>query len=1153
VALVLLLSLVAGAWWLLRGTDDDTPAVAAASPEERQQVQPPPVIPVRPSPTVPVVPPVVPGGRNPVPVEPPVRDPVNPSPPVEEPSDPTPPARDPFAARPEEQPKEAPPTSAPSPIAALFPPPPADTRAAVPDRESQAEKAKQIESLFSVSAARSAAQRSEMAEGLLRTARETTGDPAAKYVLLDTARAVAAAGGHHELALKAVDGLNDAFQVDGSALRAESFAEACQAPAPVAVKAMMVEPGIKLVDELFVADRYIEAAKLIKALQALTVKTRDKEQRAILASRQDQGSELFKAYRDAQNAIETLKKSPDDAEAALIAGKYYAFFKGDWQRGLVMLSVATDEKLKELAAQEMKPPRTSEEQLALADAWAERAEATRGLEADRQKARAAMWYKRGSGSLTGLAKVEVDRKVEALGKLAVNGGAPFKPSAPTTSVATGPGSEPPARSPEPPAAGEVIDLLKLVDVDKHAVQGRFTRNGNSVVMPDGGFNRLLIPHHPPEEYTLMVDVTRKKERFRGHDLAIGLVYQGVQCAVLIDRLFGAPQGLQSHSTLSGTGNRNGGDMATKMSDDPVLAPGRRSRVVCHVSKAGITVAVDGKELLAYQGPVTWRGIDGPWGVPDRRALMIGGLNEPFEIHAMTLHPLQSAPSSGAPQSNNVDLLAGLDLKANAVLGTWRIVDGELISPRIADGARLQIPAKVPAEYDLDLEVTRNGGGNELAIGMIYQGKQCSVGIDRYSMRATDIVADTGTNTSTIAHADAPIVLKPGKRSQVKCAVRKDSIAVSVDGREIVAYRGKADWLGMNKGWAVPDESALMLGGWFAEFKIHAFTLTPIGNDDAVPAAVGEMVDLMPLVDVKQDVAKGTWRKADTVLISARDGEASIRVPYIPAREYDLHFDVAFADDTVDVEVKLPYGGEVLTFKIDSQPGAAVGVVRRFRCEVRRSGIDFYQNGKFATKIARDPTAPLGDNDDAFYLVTNNTLATISGMRLKELAAGGRPLRDVAPSADIREAVFLDDLVEASAQSYSPTIGKHGKTGLPNDGKDPQELVLGGKRYEHALFAAADNRGVSSIVYNLGGKYRRFRATAGIADQAHQFRFSGPLKFSLIGDGKVLWTSGEFTRHGQTAAVDVDIAGVRQLELRGQCLGGNNICAWCTWLEPQIAP
>lgn len=1362
--LVLLLAAGAGAWFIF-GSSEEQVVIVDPGPT---YVAPPVIPPVQPvddspddvTPAPPIPPPITVVDNGKPPTDDPTPRPEQPDDPPSEPVDPVAPVGEPPA---EEAPPSVPPAS---PISGLFAETEADQRAALPDEATQKEKREQVDGLFAVNSARSAAQRAAMAQKLLDTARDTKSDPAAQYVLLDMARDVAADGGQVALAMEAIDELHGGFQVDGLTLRAQSLAQAAPAIVQNAARNELVETGISLVDELFAADKYVEAAKLIKSLQGVAAKTRDKEQRTKLSARLDQGSELFKGFKDAQAAIETLKKSPTDAAAALVAGRYYAFIKGDWQRGLVLLSLSSDAALKSLAEKEMLAPRSTEDRIALADAWLKQAGDGKGLESDRQRARAAMWFGKVQGGLTGLAKVEVQRKLEAIGKLSIDGGAPFQPMASPTDVATTPkigsgdvhrglihhwpfderrgntaddvigdndftlagysarqspwskgqidgaveffggatlattkrpitreqytiafwlkpgrstGTNPrivfpadgsynwimlnaesrrgvgfyynngqntiqdrqPAtndawehyavtvdlaksraaifrqgkpiisapfrdnqpRGPwmlahnsdpqnhgdsfvgaiddvriydrvlseeevqtlsaagaasaseeQPPAGeGEAIDLLALVDVAKHPVQGKFERRGKSIICPEAGFARTVVPYHPPAEYELSLEVTRKKPPFQGHDMCLGLVYQGKLCAALIDRVTNTARGPASWSTLSASGARNAGTIVSVTNDEQVLKQGRRTQIVCTVGKNSIKVAVDGKELLNYNGPAEWTGLDGPWGTPDPKALLLGGLNEQFEFHSLTLTP---AATSVAPAASgkSIDLLALVDTKKNAVFGDWRLVDGELVSPRIPDCARLQIPAKVPAEYDLELEVTRNGGGNELAIGMIYQGKQCSVGIDRYSARSTDILGEMSGGPPELAKAAVASVLKPGERSTVKCAVRKNSITVFVDDAEIVAYRGDARWSGMSSGWAVPDKTALMLGAWWAEFRIHSFTLTPVGGSaTALPTGGGEggQIDLMPLVDVEQDSTRGAWREVGGKFLSSPDAQATLQIPYIPAREYDFEVEMALADANVDIELKLPYGGPIFSLKIDSGADVKVGVPRRFRCAVRKTGITIYQNDKQAAKIDRDPVAkPMRDNDEPLAIVTRGTQATISRMQITDLGSGGRPLRDsVSRSND--GAIYLDDLPETSSLVYGGRVGKHGKTGLPENSNDPKDVVVGGKAFTHAVFAAAHNEGRCSVVYDLGAKYARFRACVAIADQALQFRFSGPMTFSIVGDDRVLWTSGEFTRHGQTEDIDIDVTGVRYLELKG--VTKNNICAWSVWLNPKLTP
>jgi hypothetical protein len=1342
--LLLLIALGIGALYFLGGSSEPAPPVAVVG------VRPPPEI--DPDPRT-IDPPITPPNTDdppvtdpPIQVEPPaqVEPPIQQDPPVtEDPADPIDPVDPPPTT---EVADPAPPKR--SPIAALFPTAAEDSRMPLPDAETRAAKAKQIAGLFPVDNARTYAEKLNLVQQLLRTARETENDAAAQYVLYDMARDVASTAGNVEVAFEAIEALDEQFQIDGAAVRAESLAKAAQAATPNNLKAQVIDEGIKVVDELFEKDRYVESAKLITMLTTLARKTRDKDQLAALGARQKQGSELFQGYKAAQAAIETLKKTPDDAAAAVIAGKYYTFTKGDWQRGLVMLSVSSDAALKKLAELEMAVPATAEEQKAVADAWLKQSGSAKGLEADRQKARAAMWYTKIQDGLSGLAKVEVQKQLQRIGEVKLDGGKPYVDLSPKIAAAStsGPltgdpadestiaqapsgmsttfvtGAEPtklrpilyaadggyavatisgkPALSangwylyfkidddflfdlPEDVAAktvvvatildrapgsiaiqydarddiwkgtphvkltgsgkwmdveielprarfanrqnggadfrvsthqttavvhklvlrhvpgattepeyvrGKPVDLLALVDVSKNALNGAWRKENGNLISPEGQFTRIQIPYHPPEEYLLEVEATRMRGT---SELCVGLVYQGAQCHVGFDRHHGTSTDLmvdmdsavegvahykgkvlearQRHQIactvrrnklsasvngkelLSYQGNRSwkgmndfwtvpdpqalmvgawgaefqihsikltplseGGDDAIARGAAPpdwqigkaidliplidtakdsvhgdwriqrgelvvkgspvarlqlpVIPPesyvleveatrtsggidllvglvyqgvqcaaaldgwggsvtgwshdrdfahhskrrqaftnGQRSKITCTVSEAGMRVVQDRVEILKFEGKPDWTGHYPAWRIPDSRTLMIGAQSD-YTIHSIKLTPLKelpalvrgaaSTPAADMPTGKPIDLLALADTKKDAVLGDWRMDRGELLVPRINDGARMQFPGKVPQEYDLDLEVTRNGVGNELAIGLVYQGKQCTANIDRYSARATDIVADTGQGRNpVVAHSGEGDVLRNAVRSRVKCKVRKESITVEVNGREIVTYRGDATWTGINPGWAVPDKQALILGAWWADFRIHSFKLTPVGGASTasprgVDDAAGVNVDLLRMVNLSEDITNGDWQMIGGKLISPAQPQAGLRIPYIPAREYDLEFEVALQQNSVDMELKLPYGGEILNFKIDSGREVKAGSTRRFRCEVRKTGINFYHNGKIATQSPRDPVAkPMRENTEPFFLLTQNTVAHVSSIRLVEIGGRGRPLR-----------------------------------------------------------------------------------------------------------------------------------------------------------------
>ncbi len=271
-------------------------------------------------------------------------------------------------------------------LASFFPPENEDTRQPIPDEAERNQRRQQIEELFEVSKAVRLEEKVAIATELAKTGRETKSDLAARYALFSMAQEVASEAGDIRQALAAAKELDSQFQVDGVSLRLDSHIAAADAAVPAAQRKVIVTEGIKFVDQLFEHDRYIDAAKLIKQLQTVARKNRDADQLARLSAQQQTGSALYRAFKDASDAIERLKTDPADAESAAAAGKYVALAKGDWQLGLPMLAAGDDEALKQLAEREIAGPKTTDERRQLAKDWQESAKGSKEAQPNTNRA-----------------------------------------------------------------------------------------------------------------------------------------------------------------------------------------------------------------------------------------------------------------------------------------------------------------------------------------------------------------------------------------------------------------------------------------------------------------------------------------------------------------------------------------------------------------------------------------------------------------------------------------------------------------------------------------------------------------------------------------------------------------------------------------------
>src|SRR5262249_6622844 len=92
--------------------------------------------------------------------------------------------------------------------------------------------------------------------------------------------------------------------------------------------------------------------------------------------------------------------------------------------------------------------------------------------------------------------------------------------------------------------------------------------------------------------------------------------------------------------------------------------------------------------------------------------------------------------------------------------------------------------------------------------------------------------------------------------------------------------------------------------------------------------------------------------------------------------------------------------------------------------------------------------------------------------------------------------------------------------LAGDGK----IRLGGQTYARGL--ALHSR--TELVYDLGGKYKEFRATLGIDDNLRDFGDAAPV-VQIEGDGRELFQA-VVTRKDKPRQLVLDIKGVKQLRI-----------------------
>ncbi len=64
-------------------------------------------------------------------------------------------------------------------------------------------------------------------------------------------------------------------------------------------------------------------------------------------------------------------------------------------------------------------------------------------------------------------------------------------------------------------------------------------------------------------------------------------------------------------------------------------------------------------------------------------------------------------------------------------------------------------------------------------------------------------------------------------------VRKREVALSVDGRIVLNWRGAPERLTLSDYWKTPDDTALFLGAYDCRYRFYRLTLEPISGEGRI--------------------------------------------------------------------------------------------------------------------------------------------------------------------------------------------------------------------------------------------------------------------------------------------------------------------------------
>jgi WD40 repeat protein len=296
------------------------------------------------------------------------------------------------------------------------PDPAANGSLAPPEPATQATVLRRIKELFKEEyAQRKPEGKKALAAKLLEQGADPQNPYEARFVLLREARDLASESADAEIAWQAIDEMARSFKIAVPEMKLAALAAAVpQARTPDEGRTLALM-ALALMERAVTLDEYEPATSAI----ALGVTAARKSQEPALVTRvQSRGEEIREIKREylrIKPALDALAlgsgEGPAGAETAQAAGRFLAFYKNEWPRGLKLLARGNDERLAGLAAADLSEPGEGPAQIQLGDGWWELGESLRGLAREQVLTRAGRWYELALPSAGGLDKVRLEKRL----------------------------------------------------------------------------------------------------------------------------------------------------------------------------------------------------------------------------------------------------------------------------------------------------------------------------------------------------------------------------------------------------------------------------------------------------------------------------------------------------------------------------------------------------------------------------------------------------------------------------------------------------------------------------------------------------------------------------------------------------------------------
>ena len=299
-----------------------------------------------------------------------------------------------------------------------------------PTPEAQQASEQEVRTVFAddFSAANSASKKVALSKQLLEQS-EKTAAVADQWALLKESLRLATESGNLTAAEQALDRLGAVFQIDSDSIWLEVLTKLAAKPTPDSLEEI-ARACIAFADHTATfANGSGANAGVLKSLALAAALARRSKNTALLAEVVQLQASLREREKESKETAALLAKladSPNDPDVCLEAGKYFCFKLGDWGRGLPMLAKGSDTALSRLAVAEKATQPKPAAAVALADAWYQWAATDRGAHKAAAEQHACAIYEKHLGSVEGLERTRIEKRIAAVSAVAPNPSRPAK-------------------------------------------------------------------------------------------------------------------------------------------------------------------------------------------------------------------------------------------------------------------------------------------------------------------------------------------------------------------------------------------------------------------------------------------------------------------------------------------------------------------------------------------------------------------------------------------------------------------------------------------------------------------------------------------------------------------------------------------------------